>query len=510
MIDLTSAKPRVKAQNGEIFTISPDLWGRNQQQQSLLLRYFALPLKEENNRLWLGVDSLSNLSACETIAFITGKLVEPVLLESTQLKELLQQLAPNQLQVEEQVKYYQHQEQSHLEQQDDEPVIRLLNQIFESALQNNASDIHLETLADHFQVRFRIDGVLQAQPPLSKNLANRIISRLKLIAKLDISETRLPQDGRFQFKTTFSDILDFRLSTLPTHWGEKVVLRAQQNKPVELSFSELGMTENQQKEFQRALSQPQGLILVTGPTGSGKSILMRSIMSILPNNIFDKNDKFFFDGKEVKKGEKLPISMIFQNPMTSLDPVRTIGFHLIEVIERFQNKSKEEAKKLAIEQLEKVGILNAPLRMEQYPHELSGGMRQRILIAMALLANPKLLVADEPTTALDVTVQAQILSLIKKLQKETELSVALVSHDFGVIAGMCDYVYIMYRGRVVEKGNVEEIFSNAQHPYTKQLLAAARLENTNNELLTVDYKEDDKHYTWQKLSDTHEYLKEVE
>ena len=249
---------------------------------------------------------------------------------------------------------------------------------------------------------------------------------------------------------------------------------------------------------------------VVGESGSGKSILMRSIMSILPNNIFDKNDKFIFDGKEVKKGEKLPISMIFQNPMTSLDPVRTIGFHLIEVIERFQNKSKEDAKKLAIEQLEKVGILNASLRMEQYPHELSGGMRQRILIAMALLANPKLLVADEPTTALDVTVQAQILSLIKKLQKETELSVALVSHDFGVIAGMCDYVYIMYRGRVVEKGNVEEIFSNAQHPYTKQLLAAARLENTNNELLTVDYKEDDKHYTWQKLSDTHEYLKEVE
>ena len=249
---------------------------------------------------------------------------------------------------------------------------------------------------------------------------------------------------------------------------------------------------------------------VVGESGSGKSILMRSIMSILPNNIFDKNDKFFFDGKEVKSGEKLPISMIFQNPMTSLDPVRTIGFHLIEVIERFQNKSKEDAKKLAIEQLEKVGILNAPLRMEQYPHELSGGMRQRILIAMALLANPKLLVADEPTTALDVTVQAQILSLIKKLQKETELSVALVSHDFGVIAGMCDYVYIMYRGRVVEKGNVEEIFSNAQHTYTKQLLAAARLENTNKELLTVDYKEDDKHYTWQKLSDTHEYLKEVE
>lgn len=249
---------------------------------------------------------------------------------------------------------------------------------------------------------------------------------------------------------------------------------------------------------------------VVGESGSGKSILMRSIMSILPNNVDDNYDNFLFDGKEVKKGEKLPISMIFQNPMTSLNPVRTIGYHLIEVIERFQKKSKKEATELAIAQLEKVGILNAPLRMKQYPHELSGGMRQRILIAMSILANPKLLIADEPTTALDVTVQAQILSLIKKLQKETELSVALVSHDFGVIAGMCDYVYIMYRGNVVEKGNVEEIFSNAQHPYTKQLLAAARLENKESELLTVDYEQNKSGYVWEKVSDTHEYLKEVE
>ena len=249
---------------------------------------------------------------------------------------------------------------------------------------------------------------------------------------------------------------------------------------------------------------------VVGESGSGKSILMRSIMSILPNNVDDNYEKFFFGGKEVKKGEKLPISMIFQNPMTSLNPVRTIGYHLIEVIERFQKKSKKEATELAIAQLERVGILNAPLRMKQYPHELSGGMRQRILIAMSILANPKLLIADEPTTALDVTVQAQILSLIKKLQKETELSVALVSHDFGVIAGMCDYVYIMYRGNVVEKGNVEEIFSNAQHPYTKQLLAAARLENKESELLTVDYEQNKSGYVWEKVSDTHEYLKEVE
>ncbi|OOF60194.1 GspE/PulE family protein [Rodentibacter myodis] len=272
--------PRAMAQNGEIFVIPPDLWERNQHQHALFLRYFALPLREEENRLWLAVDSLSNLSACETIAFMSGKLVEPVLLDSPQLKALLQQLAPQTLQVEEQMSFYHHQEQAQ-DANDDEPVIQLLNQIFESAMQKNASDIHLETLQHSFQVRFRIDGVLQPQVPLSKNLSNRLISRLKLLAKLDISETRLPQDGRFQFKTTFSDVLDFRLSTLPTHWGEKVVLRVQQNKPIELSFAELGMTESQQHAFQQALSQPQGLILVTGPTGSGKSISLYTALQWL-------------------------------------------------------------------------------------------------------------------------------------------------------------------------------------------------------------------------------------
>ncbi|OOF49171.1 protein transporter HofB [Rodentibacter genomosp. 1] len=304
---------RAMAQNGEIFIISPDLWERNQQQQSLFLRYFALPLKEDNNRLWLGVDSLSNLSACETIAFISGKLVEPILLDSAQLKDLLQKLAPQTMQVEEQVTFY-HQEQENHEKNDDEPVIQLLNRIFESALEKNASDIHLETLQNYFQVRFRIDGVLQPQSPLSKNLANRLISRLKLLAKLDISETRLPQDGRFQFKTTFSDILDFRLSTLPTHWGEKVVLRAQQNKPVELSFAQLGMTKSQQQAFQQALCQPQGLILVTGPTGSGKSISLYTALQWL--NTPDKHIMTAEDPIEIEL-EGIIQSQI--NPQIGLD-----------------------------------------------------------------------------------------------------------------------------------------------------------------------------------------------
>lgn len=305
---------RATAKNGEVFLIPPDLWERNQQQQALFLRYFALPLKEENHRLWLAVDSFSNLCACETLAFLSGKLIEPVLFETAHLKDLLQQLAPQSMQVEEQVSFYHHQEQEVPEKNDDEPVIQLLNHIFELALQKNASDIHLETQQNHFLVRFRIDGLLQPQPPLSKNLANRMISRLKLLAKLDISETRLPQDGRFQFKTTFSDMLDFRLSTLPTHWGEKAVLRLQQNKPVQFSFAELGMTASQQQAFQQALHQPQGLILVTGPTGSGKSISLYTALQWL--NTPDKHIMTAEDPIEIEL-EGIIQSQI--NPQIGLD-----------------------------------------------------------------------------------------------------------------------------------------------------------------------------------------------
>lgn len=283
-MEISLSSPRLTSQRGEVFSISETLWESNKTQQELLLRYFALPVQENDTTLWLAIDSLSNLSACEIFAFLTGKLIEPVLVDTSQLKHLLQRLTPQQFKPEEQITFYQHDETEaaqNTDQNKDEPVIRLLDNIFESALKQKASDIHLEPQEQELQIRFRIDGVLHSQSPVPQTMANRLISRLKLLAKLDISETRLPQDGRFQFKTTFSDILDFRLSTLPTHFGEKAVLRVQQNKPVQLSFAELGMTLEQQTQFQQALSQPQGLILVTGPTGSGKSISLYTALQWL-------------------------------------------------------------------------------------------------------------------------------------------------------------------------------------------------------------------------------------
>ena len=274
----------VCAVDGKFFEISPHLWQQNQQQKALLIRYFAVPLQENAQTLWLGIDDLNNLSACETFSFLTGKVVEPVLLQGQDLKLLLQSLAPNVAEEPAVPDFYRPAEQIKTENEQekaDEPVIQLLDRLFEKALQLNASDIHLEPQREQLQIRFRIDGVLQCQTPLSTQISQRLISRLKLLARLDTSETRLPQDGRFHFKTTFSDVLDFRLSTLPTQYGEKAVLRLQKNKPVSLAFSQLGMNAAQQKALQQALSQPQGLILVTGPTGSGKSITLYTALEWL-------------------------------------------------------------------------------------------------------------------------------------------------------------------------------------------------------------------------------------
>ncbi len=218
---------------------------------------------------------------------------------------------------------------------------------------------------------------------------------------------------------------------------------------------------------------------VVGESGSGKSVEAYSVIGLLQSpgkviggsiefegqNILDKTEDEMveFRGKEV--------SMIFQNPMTCLNPVYTIGNQLIEALRAHDKEiSKEDAGKKAMEMLELVGINNVEKRMTQYPHEFSGGMRQRVMIAMGLICHPKLLIADEPTTALDVTIQAQIIELMKELQKKTQMGIIFITHNLGVVAEICDKVCVMYAGRIVEQGPVDDIFYKHAHPYTEGLL----------------------------------------
>lgn len=234
-------------------------------------------------------------------------------------------------------------------------------------------------------------------------------------------------------------------------------------------------------------------VAIVGESGCGKSVTAKSIMKLLATPparyksgsvIFDDQDIFQLKERDMQKIRGNDISMIFQDPMTSLNPTSKIGNQIIEAVLRHKRVSKKEASKIALQMLELVGIPQPEKRMSQYPHEYSGGMRQRAMIAMALACEPRLLIADEPTTALDVTIQAQILELMKELQRKMDTSIILITHDLGVVAEMCDRVIVMYAGKVVETAEINELFGNPQHPYTKGLLKSIpRLDQRKNDPL---------------------------
>ncbi|MRX73612.1 ATP-binding cassette domain-containing protein [Bacillus lacus] len=222
-------------------------------------------------------------------------------------------------------------------------------------------------------------------------------------------------------------------------------------------------------------------LAIVGESGSGKSVTTKSIMKLLPeSNSEIKKGQILFEGKDLAKlndrqMQKIrgkDISMIFQDPMTSLNPTMKVGKQIVEPILKHQNLSKSAAKERALDLLRLVGIPQPEARFNQFPHQFSGGMRQRVVIAIALACNPKVLIADEPTTALDVTIQAQILELMKDLQKKIDTSIIFITHDLGVVANVADRVAVMYGGKIVEIGTVDEIFYNPQHPYTWGLLSS--------------------------------------
>ena len=229
----------------------------------------------------------------------------------------------------------------------------------------------------------------------------------------------------------------------------------------------------------------KSIVGVIGESGSGKSVTARSVLRIIPNPgeivageilLHPKEGKpvdlvkLDAKGSSIRKIRGKVISMIFQEPMTSLSPVHTVGNQIMEAIFLHRTSNRREAREIALDMIEKVGISNPKQRIDEYPHQMSGGMRQRAMIAMALSCNPDLLIADEPTTALDVTVQAQILELLKDLQEQFNMAVMYITHNLGVVAEIADEVNVMYLGRVVETAKTREIFKNPQHPYTRRLL----------------------------------------
>jgi phosphonate C-P lyase system protein PhnK len=249
-----------------------------------------------------------------------------------------------------------------------------------------------------------------------------------------------------------------------------------------------------------SFSIDEGEVLgIVGESGSGKSVTALSIMRLVekPGEISNGSAIFYDNGEKTdllklseKELEKIlgnRISMIFQDPMTSLNPVLSIGYQIAETLRVHRRLSKKAAQEETINLLRRVGINDASERIKNYPHEFSGGMRQRVMIAMAIACQPKLLIADEPTTALDVTIQAQILNLLRDFKREFQMSVIIITHDLGVVANIADRVAVMYAGRIVETAKVAEIFENPQHPYAKALVASIpRLHDQPERLQTIE------------------------
>ena len=244
------------------------------------------------------------------------------------------------------------------------------------------------------------------------------------------------------------------------------------------------------------------IVAVVGESGCGKSVTSRTIMGLVGK---EKNE--IVDGEVIFKGENLlnkskeemrkirgnEISIIFQDPMTSLNPVYTVGSQIAEVPMIHEDEDKKSAFKRAVEVLKKVGIPSAESRAEQYPHQFSGGMRQRGVIGMSLVMTPDLLIADEPTTALDVTIQSQILKLLLKLREDTNSGIILITHNLGVVAEICDYVAVMYAGKLMEKASVSDLFNKTSHPYTKGLLDSLPVPGKKKKLTPIEGQPPDLH-----------------
>ena len=248
-------------------------------------------------------------------------------------------------------------------------------------------------------------------------------------------------------------------------------------KNLQISFRTSGGMLKAVRDISFDLERGKTLAIV-GESGSGKSVTSKAILGILAGNSVVEGGEILYDGKDLLRineddmyklrGDK--ISMIFQDPLTSLNPVFTVGSQITESIRVHLHLPKDEATKRAVGLLEKVGMPDPQGVMKKYPHTLSGGMRQRAMIAMALCCNPRLLIADEPTTALDVTIQAQIMALLKRLQEETGMSMILITHDIGLVANMADRVLVMYAGQIIEQAKASELFKSPRHPYTRALL----------------------------------------